>query len=50
MRRLSKHTEDAYVYRIHCYNIFNNKQHPSLLKEQHLEEFLTHLAVIESVF
>jgi integron integrase len=49
VRRYSKRTEEAYIQWIRRYVLFNNTTHPSLLTEQHAEEFLTHLAVNEQV-
>jgi site-specific recombinase XerD len=49
VRHYSKRTEDAYVYWIRRYILFHNKEHPLNLKEKHLQEFLTHLAVQERV-
>ena len=45
LRHYSPKTEDAYVYWIRQYIFFHNKQHPVNLSEQHIGEFLTHLAV-----
>lgn len=49
VRHYSKRTEEAYIQWIRRYIHFNNTTHPSLLTEQHAEEFLTHLAVAEQV-
>ena len=45
VRHYSPETEGAYVYWIRQYIFFHNKQHPVNLSEQHIGQFLTHLAV-----
>ncbi|MGY3571539.1 integron integrase [Vibrio paucivorans] len=46
---LSRHyalrTTQAYIYWIHQYILYHNKQHPRTLKSQHVEDFLSHLVV-----
>lgn len=38
-------TERTYIYWIHQYIYFHNKQHPKDLSERHIESFLSYLAV-----
>lgn len=45
VRHYSHKTERIYVHWIRQYIFFHNKQHPVNLSEQHMGQFLTHLAV-----
>lgn len=38
-------TENTYVYWIHQYIVFNRKEHPEKLGRQHVEAYLSHLAL-----
>lgn len=51
LRRLnySPRTEQAYVHWIRRFVLFHHKQHPQHLGPQHVESFLTHLAVERKV-
>lgn len=49
LRHRSKSTEKQYVSWIRRFILFHNKQHPSLLGKQHVEQFLTHLAADRNV-
>lgn len=49
LRHLSHRTEDAYVQFIRRYILFHNKRHPSEMGADEIREFLTHLAVSQSV-
>jgi integron integrase len=44
-RRYSRRTVNTYLYWIKYFIVFNDKQHPKLLGDQHIEKFLTYLAV-----
>lgn len=44
-RRYAKRTVDTYLHWIRFYILFHKKQHPKDLTEQHVEHFLTYLAV-----
>src|SRR6266568_657519 len=48
-RHLSLRTEQAYISWIKRYIFFHHKQHPKDLNEEHIRQFLTHLAVKERV-
>lgn len=47
--RYSKKTEEAYVKWAKEYIIFNEKIHPKDLNKEHLEKFLSHLAIVRKV-
>lgn len=49
LRHLSHRTEDAYVQFIRRYILFHNKRHPREMGADEIREFLTHLAVSQSV-
>lgn len=44
-RRYAKRTIETYLHWIRFYILFHKKQHPKDLAEQHVEQFLTYLAV-----
>jgi integron integrase len=48
-KHLSLRTEEAYLQWIKRYILFHNKTHPAQLREPHIEQFLTMLAVDEEV-
>lgn len=48
-RRYSPRTEEAYLGWIRRYILFHGKRHPKELREQHVTEFLTSLAVDSNV-
>ena len=48
-RHLSLRTEEAYLAWIKRYILYHQKKHPRELHEQHIEQFLTSLAVDEEV-
>jgi integron integrase len=48
-RRYAKRTVETYLHWIKFFIIFHKKQHPKDLCEQHVEQFLTHLAVTRNV-
>ncbi|SNY53160.1 integron integrase [Arsukibacterium tuosuense] len=48
-RRYAKRTVETYLHWIKFFIIFHKKQHPKDLLEQHVEQFLTHLAVTRNV-
>jgi integron integrase len=48
-RHLSPRTEEAYLAWIKRYILYHQKKHPRELHEQHIEQFLTSLAVDEEV-
>jgi len=48
-RRCSKRTIRGYVQWVRTYIHFHNKEHPDNLHRNHVEQFLTHLAVNRSV-
>jgi len=48
-KHYSLRTEEAYVRWIREYILFNGKQHPKELSEQHASQFLSHLAVTRDV-
>lgn len=48
-RQLSLRTEQAYIKWIKRYILFHQKRHPKELNDDHIREFLTHLAVKERV-
>ena len=48
-RHLSLRTEQAYLKWIKRYILFHQKRHPKDLNEDHIRQFLTHLAVKEKV-
>ena len=48
-RRYAKRTVETYLHWIRFYILFHKKQHPKDLAEQHVEQFLTHLAVKQQV-
>jgi integron integrase len=39
-------TENTYVYWVHKYILFHNKEHPSKMDARHVEAYLTHIALI----
>jgi hypothetical protein len=43
-RRFAKRTIQTYIYWIKRYIIFNNKQHPSKMGNNEVEQYLTYLA------
>ncbi len=47
--RYSKSTEDLYLKWVKEFILFNQKQHPSKLTKEHIEKYLTHLAVERKV-
>lgn len=47
--RYSKKTEEAYLKWAKEYIFFNEKTHPEKLGKEHLEKFLTHLAIVRNV-
>jgi integron integrase len=49
VRHYSIRTEESYVGWIRKYILFHNKQHPSTLGKEHMEQFLTDLAVNKKV-
>ena len=49
IRHLSLRTEEAYLAWIKRYVFFHQKKHPYELQEQHIEQFLTSLAVDQEV-
>src|SRR5437870_2745576 len=48
-RHLSLRTEQAYLKWIKRYILFHQKRHPKDLNDEHIRQFLTHLAVKEKV-
>ena len=48
-RHLSLRTEQAYIKWIKRYILFHQKRHPKDLNDDHIRQFLTHLAVKEKV-
>lgn len=48
-RRYAKRTVETYLHWIRVYILFHKKQHPKDLAEQHVEQFLTYLAVKRQV-
>ena len=48
-RRYAKRTIETYLQWIKFFILFHKKQHPKDLIEQHVEQFLTHLAVTRNV-
>jgi len=48
-RRFAKRTIQTYIYWIKRYIIFNNKQHPSKMGNNEVEQYLTYLANKENV-
>ncbi len=48
-RHLSLRTEQAYLKWIKRYILFHEKRHPKDLNDEHIRQFLTHLAVKEGV-
>lgn len=48
-RRYAKRTVETYLHWIKFFILFHNKQHPNDLQDQHVEKFLTHLAVTRHV-
>jgi integron integrase len=49
LRHLSLRTEKAYVQQIKRYIVFHGKKHPREMNEQHIREYLSHLAVARTV-
>jgi integron integrase len=49
LRHLSLRTEKAYVQQIKRYIVFHGKKHPREMNEQHVREYLSHLAVARTV-
>ncbi|MBI9073514.1 MAG: integron integrase [Melioribacteraceae bacterium] len=49
LKRYSPKTEKAYIGWIKRYIIYHNKQHPKQLSEQHIKDYLTHLALYQHV-
>lgn len=48
-RRYAKRTVETYLHWIKFFILFHNKQHPNDLQDEHVEQFLTHLAVTRHV-
>ena len=48
-RRYAKRTVETYLYWIKFFILFHKKQHPKDLQDEHVEQFLTHLAVSRNV-
>src|SRR4030043_2176101 len=48
-KHYSYSTEKTYIYWIRQFIFFHNKQHPDLLNEEHINAYLSHLAVKEHV-
>lgn len=48
-RNYALRTVEAYVYWIHQYVLYHDKQHPKELGTKHVEDFLTHLVAKKSV-
>lgn len=48
-RRYAKRTIETYLYWIKFFILFHKKQHPKDLSNEHVEQFLTHLAVTRHV-
>ncbi|MEZ8103439.1 integron integrase [Vibrio bivalvicida] len=48
-RNYALRTVDAYVYWIHQYVLFHDKQHPKELNTKHVEDFLSHLVAQKSI-
>jgi len=46
VKHYSYRTEQSYVGWIKRYILFHNKQHPAKMSERHVQDFLTHLAVV----
>ena len=49
VRRYSKRTIQSYLYWIRCYILFHEKRHPEEMGASEVEQFLTHLAVRQTV-
>lgn len=49
VKHYSYRTEQSYVGWIKRYILFHNKQHPDEMGERHVQDFLTHLAVVGKV-
>lgn len=48
-RRYAKRTVETYLHWIKFFILFHKKQHPKDLQDEHVEQFLTHLAVNRNV-
>ncbi|WP_372626987.1 integron integrase [Arsukibacterium sp.] len=48
-RRYAKRTIETYLHWIKAYILFHKKQHPKNLSNEHVEQFLTYLAVTHNV-
>lgn len=48
-RRYAKRTVETYLHWIKFFILFHQKQHPKDLQDEHVEQFLTHLAVTRNV-
>ena len=48
-RRYAKRTVETYLHWIKFFILFHKKRHPKDLQEEHVEQFLTHLAVKRNV-
>ncbi|MDX1392299.1 MAG: integron integrase [Rheinheimera sp.] len=48
-RRYAKRTIETYLHWIKFFILFHQKQHPENLQDEHVEQFLTHLAVTRNV-
>lgn len=48
-RRYAKRTIETYLHWIKFFILFHKKQHPKDLQDEHVEQFLTHLAVNRNV-
>ncbi|MCF8356054.1 MAG: integron integrase [Melioribacteraceae bacterium] len=47
--RYSRKTEEAYTKWVHDFILYNNKKHPEELTKEHIEKYLTYLAVERKV-
>ncbi|MDP5144230.1 phage integrase N-terminal SAM-like domain-containing protein [Rheinheimera baltica] len=48
-RRYAKRTVETYLHWIKFFILFHKKQHPKDLQNEHVEQFLTHLAVNRNI-
>ena len=48
-RRYAKRTVETYLHWIKFFILFHKKRHPKDLQDEHVEQFLTHLAVKRNV-
>ena len=49
LKHYSLRTEEAYLFWIEKYIRFHNLRHPSEMREAEVQQFLTHLAVAQTV-